>query len=73
MSESIPTPKRRGRPPKPAGTARNGQMMIRLNDAEFALLEAAAGAAGGQAVSAWARDLLLAAAQMILEDEAASA
>lgn len=60
-------PKRRGRPPFPAGTARTKQMMIRVSDADLALLEAAARVAG-QPVSTWAHGLLVAAAQMMLED-----
>ena len=51
-----------GRPSKPALERRNYPLRIRLNDAERALIEKAANAAG-EPVSAWARQLLLHAAE----------
>jgi len=52
-------PRQIGRPPLPPGKARAGMLLVRVTDAERALLEQAA---GDMPVSAWIRGIAIAAA-----------
>ena len=51
----------RGRPPKEPSAKQSSRLVIKLTDAERAKIDAA----GGQKVSAWARDVLLREADLV--------